>query len=231
MFLQLKSNSTYSSLKVVLASALFLVLAACNQEQAATTVTTQQSAADIAKAQADLKAAQKAEAALAAMSSDGLRKLASTAFREQRLYAPAGNNALEYYLAIRKKSDKPDALTESALMDLAPYTVIAAEQAITRLDFSEATRLRDLIATVDANAPALPRISQAINDGLQNTETLVAAEAKQQEAAMAAEQAALKARQELLSSATTPEVLTKSAPLPATASVSVSVSIPTPTPA
>ena len=51
------------------------------------------------------------------------------ALREQRIYTPAGDNAMEYYIALRKKSDKPDASAESALMDLQPYAVIAAEQA------------------------------------------------------------------------------------------------------
>jgi len=212
MFLPLKSRSNYSAFKALLAGGFFLVLAACNQEPSPAPVSAEQSAAAIAKVQADLEAAKKTEAALGAMSSDELRKLASTAFREQRLYAPAGNNALEYYLAIRKKTAQPDALTESALMDLTPYTVIAAEQAITNLDFNEAVRLRDLIATVDANAPALPRISQAITDGLKNTEALAIAEAKQQEALFAAQQALLKNRQDLLK-ATATESLQKPAPL------------------
>lgn len=225
MFVGLKLNSTTLPLKVLLAITICLALAACNQEPAATSVATQQSADVEAKAQADLKAAQEAKALLATLSSDELRKLASTALREQRLYAPAGNNAIEYYLAIRKKTAQPDALTESALMDLTPYTVIAAEQAIANLDFNEALRLRDLIASVDANAPALPRISQSIADGMKNTEALALAEAKrQQETLLAAEQAALKTNQELLKPATT-EVVTKPA---SQATATASQPIPTP---
>ncbi len=217
MFLALKSISPYSLFKALLAATFCLALAACNQEQSATTVIAQQSAAAIAKAQADLQAAQKVEAALAALSTAELRKLANTAFREQRLYAPADNNALEYYLAIRKKSDQPDALAESALMDLTPYTVIAAEQAINRLDYNEGARLRDLIAIIDANAPALPRISQAIIDGLKDTEALASTEAKrQQNALLGAEQAAFETNQELLKPMPA-EVVTKPAPLPANA--------------
>lgn len=214
MFLALKSYSTYPTFQTLLAAAFCLVLVACNQEK---TATARQSAAVMAKAQANLLAAQKSEAALAALSFIELRKLASTAFREQRLYAPAGNNALEYYLAIRKKSDQPDAMTESALTDLMPYTVIAAEQAMTRLDFYEATRLRDLIASVDADAPALPRISQAIIDGLEGTEAPASAEAKrQQEPLLAAERVMLKPNQELFKPAAA-EVATKPVPLPTTA--------------
>lgn len=199
MYAQLKPVSTPLLSKLVLASLLSLTLSACNQSQPDQTTTPEQTAAANAKSQADREAAQKAEAAMAAMSSDDLRKLASRAFREQRLYAPAGNNAVEFYLAIRKKSAQPDPLTESALMDLTPYTVIAAEQAISRLDFAEATRLRDLIVQVDANAPAIPRISQAINDGLKNTEALALAEAqREKEKLLAEEKEATQTSQETL---------------------------------
>ena len=195
MYAQLPPVST----KLLLASLLCLALAACNQDNPLQAKTPEQTAAAIAKSLAVREAAQKAEAAMAAMSSDELRKFASTAFREQRLYAPAGNNAVEFYLAIRKKSAQPDPLTERALMDLTPYTVIAAEQAISRLDFTEATRLRDLILQVDANAPAIPRISQAINDGLKNTEALALAEAqREKEKLLAEEKVATQTSQETL---------------------------------
>ena len=42
---------------------------------------------------------------------------ARTAYAESRLYAPAGDNAMEYYLALRDKADKPDVSAESALID------------------------------------------------------------------------------------------------------------------
>lgn len=127
--------------------------------------TAAQAEAQIAQA---VQAAQAAEAEMAALPVEELRKRASTAFREQRLYAPAGDNAMEYYLALRKKSDKPDANSESALMDLMPYTVIAAEQAIGRYDFVEAERLRALLERADPQAPALPRIAEAITTGKAN---------------------------------------------------------------
>jgi protein TonB len=50
----------------------------------------------------------------------------------------------------------------SALTDLLPYTIIAAEQSVTREDFSEAQRLTALIERTDAHAPALPRLKQSI---------------------------------------------------------------------
>lgn len=162
--------------------ALGMGLTACNKEEApateAATDTAAQTDAQIAKA---AQAAQAAEAALAALPVEELRKRASTAFREQRLYAPAGDNAMEYYLALRKKSDKPDANSESALMDLMPYTVIAAEQAIGRYDFVEAERLRALLERADPQAPALPRIAEAITTGKANAAQRVVDDAKRTE--------------------------------------------------
>jgi protein TonB len=72
---------------------------------------------------------------------------------------------MEYYIALRKKTEKPDPSAESALMDLQPYAVIAAEQAIGRKDYLEAERLRALIAAADPQAPSLARIADAIAKG------------------------------------------------------------------
>jgi len=99
-----------------------------------------------------------------AMSADQLRESASTALREQRLYAPAGDNAMEYYLALRDKQPNDPAVS-SALTDLMPYALIATEQSIGRDDFSEGQRLYALMEKADAKAPALPRLKQAIADG------------------------------------------------------------------
>ena len=84
--------------------------------------------------------------------------------REQRLYAPSGDNAMEYYLALRDKTPN-DAAIASALTDLMPYALIATEQSITRDDFTESQRLYALMEKTDAKAPALPRLKQAIADG------------------------------------------------------------------
>ncbi len=177
------SKSTYA-LKHVLPCALLIAfsLTACKKEPEPEA----QPGADVAaQAEAQIaqaaQAAQAAEAQLAALPVEELRKRASTAFREQRLYAPAGDNAMEYYLALRKKSDKPDANSESALMDLMPYTVIAAEQAIGRYDFVEAERLRALLERADPQAPALPRIAEAITTGKSNEAQRVVDEAKRTE--------------------------------------------------
>jgi protein TonB len=124
-----------------------------------------------------------------AMSADQLRDSASTALREQRLYAPAGDNAMEYYLALRDKAPNDPAVS-SALTDLMPYALIATEQSIGRDDFSEAQRLYALMEKADAKAPALPRLKQAIADG-QASLAQRAAQEKLQTEEEAAKQAAL----------------------------------------
>jgi periplasmic protein TonB len=178
MFTRIKPSLGILTKSMLCIAILCFSLTACDQETPANSGIK----AGVAKLKEDSLAARKAEAVMAAMSLDELRKLASNSFLEQRLYAPAGDNAVEYYLAIRKKSAQPDPLTESALVDLTPYTVIAAEQAIGRNDFEEASRLRNLIAAVDAYAPALPRIGEAITDGLKNTEeAMAAAETKREQ--------------------------------------------------
>ncbi|MBS3957955.1 MAG: energy transducer TonB [Xanthomonadaceae bacterium] len=132
--------------------------------------------------------------ALAALSVDELRQRASVALRDQRLYGPAGANAMEYYLAIREKSETPNVVAESALMDLLPYALIGAEQAIVEGDFAEAERLAELMARTDAEAPALPRIREAIVAG-RNTaaERARLAEERARQAAEAQRQAAAQA--------------------------------------
>src|SRR5690606_19987765 len=106
--------------RVALAAALVLAIAACGQDDApaqpdaagagATGANATEAAAEQAAAQAD---------ALAALGADELRERGRTAYAESRLYAPAGDNALEYYLALREKSPG-DAAVASALTDLMP---------------------------------------------------------------------------------------------------------------
>lgn len=97
------------------------------------------------------------------MSADQLRESAGKALSEQRLYAPAANNAMEYYLALRDKQPS-DPGVASALTDLMPYALIATEQSIARDDFVEAQRLYALMEKADKEAPALPRLKQTIAD-------------------------------------------------------------------
>ena len=150
--------------------ALGCALAACNKEPAPDTAGT----ASTATAAAVVAPPPAVSEAVAAMSADQLRESASAALREQRLYAPAGNNAMEYYLALRDKAPRDPAVA-SALTDLMPYARIATEQSIQREDFVEAQRLYALMEKTDDQAPALPRLKQTIAQSQQ----AVAARAEQ----------------------------------------------------
>ncbi len=142
-------------------------LGACSkQEEAAPAATTPPAANQPAAAPAATPPAPAVAATVQAMGADQLRDAASQALRENRMYAPAGDNAMEYYLALRDKLPD-DAAVSSALTDLMPYTLIAAEQAVAREQFDEAQRLLALIEKADKTAPALPRIRQSITTAQQ----------------------------------------------------------------
>lgn len=102
-----------------------------------------------------------ARPALASLDAQRLRTLAAQALRSQRMYAPAGDNAVEYYLALRDKQPG-EAAVASALQELQPYVLIAGEQALAGGELNEAQRMLDLLARVDAQAPALPRLRESL---------------------------------------------------------------------
>ncbi len=133
------------------------VLAACSKPAPEATAP----AAESAAASTTAPPAPAVSAEVQAMGADQLREAASKALDENRIYAPGGNNAVEYYLALRDKTPQDPAVA-SALSDLLPYTVIAAEQSLARENFPEAQRLVALIEKADAKAPALPRLKQSI---------------------------------------------------------------------
>ena len=99
----------------------------------------------------------KAKGALERADSDELRVLARQAMQSQRLFAPARDNAIEYYLRLRSR-EVEDASVQAALVDLQPQLVIAVEQAIANASYPEARRLLQLLRQVDPNAPALSRL-------------------------------------------------------------------------
>ncbi|RNF83695.1 energy transducer TonB [Montanilutibacter psychrotolerans] len=138
--------------------ALGLAVAACNKEPAApgpATTPTTDAAAPAVTAQTAVSDK------VSAMDVEQLREAARKAYAENRLYAPAEDNAVEYYLALRDKQPG-DAAASSALTDLLPMTVIAIEQSITREDFAEAQRLSALLEKTDPNHPALARLKSTI---------------------------------------------------------------------
>lgn len=90
---------------------------------------------------------------------DGLRARAEAALRAQRIHAPAGESAVDYYLALRDRSPGTNGVS-SALTELQPYVLIAAEQALASGELDQTRRLLALIARMDAAAPALPRLRE-----------------------------------------------------------------------
>ncbi|MEQ1513274.1 MAG: TonB family protein [Lysobacteraceae bacterium] len=145
---------------VVLSAALVLAITACGGDKAEPGAATQPTTAATTTTPVQT---QVVSAQVAAMSVDQLREAARAAQLEQRMYAPAGNNAMEYYLALRDKQPN-DAAVASALTDLMPYALIATEQSILRDDFPEAQRLYALMEKTDKAAPALPRLKQSLAD-------------------------------------------------------------------
>lgn len=142
--------------QVSLVLALGLVLAACSKEE------TGQQGAATAPTAAPVTAENAVSAKVSAMTPDQLRAAASKAYSENRLYAPAEDNAVEYYLALRDKQPG-DASVSSALTDLLPMTVIAIEQSVNREDFADAQRLAALLEKADAQHPALARLKTSIS--------------------------------------------------------------------
>ena len=148
---------TTGRLRYVAPLMLIAALAACSkQDEAAKPATTPGAAAVPAAPPPPAVSAQ-----VQAMDADALREAATKALRENRIYAPGGDNAMEYYLALRDKLPNDPGVT-SALTDLMPYTLIAAEQSIAREEFTEAQRLSAIIEKADPKAPALPRLQQSI---------------------------------------------------------------------
>lgn len=165
------SHNTNNGKARLLAPVLLLaMLAACSKEEPAPAAAPAAPSADAPATEAPAPAAEPVEPAVSAkvqsMGTDQLRDSATAALRDNRMYAPAGDNAIEYYLALRDKLPD-DASVKSALTDLLPYTLIAAEQGLAREDFNEAQRLVTLIEKVDETAPALPRLKQGITAGMQ----------------------------------------------------------------
>lgn len=103
-------------------------------------------------------------ATVAAMSPGSLRAEGSKAYDENRLYAPAGNNAIEYYLALRDKQPD-DGSVSSALTDLLPLTVTATKQRIACKDLAEAKRLAALIEKIDPQHQAVSQLKASIASG------------------------------------------------------------------
>ncbi len=161
-----------------------------------------------------------AAAAPAPADEAGLRRSAAAALSEQRFYTPAGDNAIEHYLALRRLQPG-DRNVATALLELLPYALIASEQAMGRGDLAEARRLLALIEQVDPQAPSLARL----RDGIVAAESeaarrlVVEAEASKRAAVEAeiAADAARRAREDASAAAAATVAPAVATPTPATA--------------
>lgn len=79
---------------------------------------------------------------------DQLYREARKAMNENRMAAPAGNNALEYYLKILAKQPD-DSGAKDALRELFPFATGTAEDQINQNNFDEANRVIALLAKAD----------------------------------------------------------------------------------
>ena len=168
---------------LALSAAVVFAIPACKKQEAAPAAGPQAASTTAAST---APAAPAVSAAVAQMSPEQLRDAARKAYDDNRLYAPTGNNAMEYYLALRDKQPG-DASASSALSDLLPMAVIATEQGIAREDFEEAKRLVALIGKADPNHPALARLKASIDKGV-----ALAAQRAQQQQLTAEQEAKLK---------------------------------------
>jgi len=131
------------------------------------------------------------------LSVDQLSREARKALAEQRMVMPAGNNALEYYLAILDKEPKNSGAAE-ALRELFPFASGTAEQEITLGNLDEATRIITQLAKADPSNYTLT----ILRSKLEAKRKIVDRELATQAAATAAAAAAVAAKP----TATTPAV-------------------------
>lgn len=203
------------------AASLTLLLAACSDPAPAPTPGSE-SPAETA-----------APAAAAPTDEAGLRQAVREAMSAQRVYTPAGDNAIEYYLALRDLRPNDPAVA-TALMELLPYAVIGSEQAVGREDFAEARRVLGLIERADASAPALSRLRESVAAAEANAARRVIAEAEAEKLReqQALEQAAAAERERLQAEAIARETPAPVAATPAPARVTPPpAATPAPTPA
>lgn len=147
---------------------------------------------------------------LAAMSVDQLMDQAQKALKEDRLVAPAGDNAFEYYLAVLHKSPNNRA-AQDALRETFPYGAQTVDQTINQGNYAEAQREIDLLAKADPTNYTLTILRSKLDAAhkvatqqqqakktaaLAQAATAAAAAAQKQQQEQAAAAAALKQQQE-----------------------------------
>ena len=160
-----------------------------------------------------------ATAAVEGLSIDQLYREARKAMAEQRMVAPAGNNALEFYLAILAK-DESNAGAADALRELFPFASGTAEQEINQGNLVEGERIIASLAKADPSNYTLT----ILRSKLDAKKKLI----EQQETLAAAAAAAPAPKPSVESAAQTPPADTNSATVSAAAAPATADSATTP---
>jgi protein TonB len=123
------------------------------------------------------------------LSVDQLLDAARTSMNDERLVAPAGSNAVEFYLAVLEQQPNND-VARQALVDVFPLAANTAERAIAQRDVAEADRIIGLLDkaspgsfTVTSLRGKADAARQALAREEQQAEALVAQQAAQRAAA------------------------------------------------
>lgn len=157
------------------------------------------------------------------LSVDQLSREARKALAEQRMVMPAGNNALEYYLAILDKEPKNSGAAE-ALRELFPFASGTAEQEITLGNLDEATRIISQLAKADPSNYTLT----ILRSKLEAKRKIVDRDLATQAAATAAAAAAAAAKPAAPAVATAPDAAATAAQAPPPAAAVPVVAAPAP---
>lgn len=134
---------------------------------------------------------------LETMSVDQLLAEARKALAAQRLVAPAGDNAVEYYVSVLAKDPK-NRDAQGALREIFPFAEPVVEQAVNQGNLDEAQREIDLLAKADPNNYTLTILRAKLDAArklassaqLQKQQALAKQQAAQQQQLLAAQQAA-----------------------------------------
>jgi len=126
---------------------------------------------------------------------DQLLKNASLAVNEDRLVAPTGNNAVEYYLAVTAQEPNNVQATQG-LVDIFPLAAQIAEREIAQRNVEEGDRIVGLLDRASPNSYTVTTIRAKLDALKGNIQREADAQVAQQQAAAAAAQAAAQAAAE-----------------------------------
>lgn len=147
------------------------------------------------------------EAGAAELTVDQLYKEARAAMSDNRMVAPAGKNALEYYLRIVAKQPD-DTGAKDALREMFPFATAGVEDQINQGNFDEASRIMALLAKADPSNYTLTILRSKLDLKKKQNDRDLAQKAAQDAAAAAA---AARAAQTPAATGTTPATAEASA--------------------